>query len=122
VRLEGILNDEKGLRLHVSGIDAIDGTPILDIKPYLPYADALPQASGGFAQQAPQWLKVRWHCQPPQDEALRLLLEQTLSLGPSPAYHADAQRSYRARLAGHEVEWRQSADQVEILALRAAGS
>ena len=52
VRLEGIRQDEKnGPVLVVSGVDLLDGTPIYDIKPYLPYADAHPDASGSFAQE-----------------------------------------------------------------------
>lgn len=52
VRLDGIRRDETlGQVLLVSGADLMDGTPILDIKPYLPFADSYPQASGGFAGQ-----------------------------------------------------------------------
>lgn len=52
VRFEGIRQDEKnGPVLVVSGVDLLDGTPIYDIKPYLPYADAHPDASGSFAQE-----------------------------------------------------------------------
>lgn len=52
VRLDGIRRDETlGQVLLVSGADLMDGTPILDIKPYLPFADSYPQASGGFTGQ-----------------------------------------------------------------------
>ena len=49
VRLEGILEGKEGLMLAVSGADLVDGTPIYDIKPYLPFADVTENASGGFA-------------------------------------------------------------------------
>ena len=52
VRLEGVeLDKALGPVLHVSGADLMDGTPIYDIKPYVPYADAHPEARGGFVDQ-----------------------------------------------------------------------
>lgn len=52
VRLEAIVSDGQGApMLEVSGIDLLDGTPIYDIKPYLPYADAFPEESGSFGQE-----------------------------------------------------------------------
>ena len=47
-------------RLFVSGIDLLDGTPVLDIKPYVPYADALPEARNDIADAAPEPIRVRW--------------------------------------------------------------
>ncbi|KKO44011.1 tRNA (adenine(37)-N6)-methyltransferase [Arsukibacterium ikkense] len=54
VKLERVYRQNDTLILELSGIDLLDGTPILDIKPYLPYADALPDAVGGFADSAPE--------------------------------------------------------------------
>ena len=51
VRLDGVEQTAEGSVLRVSGADLMDGTPIYDIKPYLPYADCKPEASGGFAPQ-----------------------------------------------------------------------
>lgn len=55
VRLEGISAPPagRGRLLHLSGVDLLDGTPVIDIKPYLPYADAIPGAGGGFAAERP---------------------------------------------------------------------
>ncbi|KJS33180.1 MAG: hypothetical protein VR64_02870 [Desulfatitalea sp. BRH_c12] len=53
VRLVSLENRKEGSRLHLSGIDLLDGTPVLDIKPYLPYADSLPDARAGYAVAAP---------------------------------------------------------------------
>src|SRR5690606_40352367 len=47
-------------RLFVSGIDLLDGTPIVDIKPYVPYADALPEARNEMAGEAPELIEVQW--------------------------------------------------------------
>ena len=52
MRLEGVEQTAEGSVLLVSGADLMDGTPIYDIKPYLPYADCKPEASGGFAPSA----------------------------------------------------------------------
>jgi tRNA (adenine37-N6)-methyltransferase len=49
----GLIRDERGLALRLRGVDMLDGTPVLDIKPYVPYADAIPEARGGFAVAPP---------------------------------------------------------------------
>lgn len=54
VELERIEKTRTKVKLHLKGIDLVDGTPIIDIKPYLPYVDAIADAKGGFAHQAPQ--------------------------------------------------------------------
>jgi tRNA-Thr(GGU) m(6)t(6)A37 methyltransferase TsaA len=54
VKLDGVERRGEQLVLKLSGIDLLDGTPVLDIKPYLPYADALPNAASGFADAAPR--------------------------------------------------------------------
>ena len=54
VKLEGVHYDNGQLWLELSGIDLLDGTPILDIKPYLPYSDSLPDATAGFADTRPE--------------------------------------------------------------------
>ena len=56
VRLAGIEHDARGPILRIRGADLMDGTPILDIKPYIPYADAHPDARGGFASVPPEEL------------------------------------------------------------------
>ncbi|MDT9071663.1 TrmO family methyltransferase domain-containing protein, partial [Escherichia coli] len=54
VKLDGVEIHNGAVTLLISGIDLLDGTPILDIKPYLPYSDALADARGGFADAAPE--------------------------------------------------------------------
>ena len=54
VKLESIAIEEKQVILHISGIDLLDQTPIIDIKPYVPYSDSLPTAQAGFAQSPPE--------------------------------------------------------------------
>lgn len=52
-KLEGITTRNNQCQLHLSGIDLVDGTPILDIKPYIPYADNVPDAQGSYANESP---------------------------------------------------------------------
>ena len=95
--------------LHVSGADLMDGTPIYDIKPYLPYADSHPDARSGFATQpADQLLEVQ--CHPALLErlpaALRQPLLDVLAHDPRPQYHHDPDRIYGMAFGEHEVRFR----------------
>lgn len=99
---------EWGTVLRVRGADLMDGTPILDIKPYLPYADCRPEAVGGFASvPAGETLAVEcppelWEKVPPQRrEALRAVL----ALDPRPRYQEDPGRVYGFGFAGLEVRF-----------------
>ena len=99
---------EWGTVLRVRGADLMDGTPILDIKPYLPYADCRPEALGGFASvPAGETLAVEcppelWEKVPPQRrEALRAVL----ALDPRPRYQEDPGRVYGFGFAGLEVRF-----------------
>lgn len=113
--------------LRVAGVDLLDGTPVVDIKPYLPYSDALPDARGGFAPGAPDpRLAVRFLPQAEKDCAavarsgeLRELITQVLALDPRPAYRQGPEpaRRYGMRLAGCEVRWRVTDDGVEVMAV-----
>ena len=109
VRLEEVRLDRTlGPVLIVSGADLMDGTPIFDIKPYIPYADAHPDARGGFAQDAPTpTLTVDFPpellARVPEDrwEALRAVL----ALDPRPPYQSDPSRVYGMRFAGREIRF-----------------
>ena len=99
---------EWGAVLRVRGADLVDGTPILDIKPYLPYADCRPEAVGGFASApagetlAVECLPELWEKVPPQRrEALRAVL----ALDPRPRYQEDPERVYGFGFAGLEVRF-----------------
>ena len=98
VRLEDItFSDARGPVLHVAGADLMDGTPIYDIKPYLPHADCHPEATGGFAaERADYALSVDF---PPEllsriDGAQRETVCALLSQDPRPSYQEDPQRVY----------------------------
>ena len=109
VKLAGIEQTaEQGPVLHIRGADLMDGTPILDIKPYIPYADAHPEALGGFAAvPAGETLEViippelLEKIPPKRREALRGVLAQD----PRPHYQDDPGRVYGFRFAGLEVRF-----------------
>ena len=108
VRLLGVERDGAlGPVLRVAGADLMDGTPIFDIKPYLPYADCRPEASGGFAPDGGERLTVRYA---PGAEALippekRAALTGVLANDPRPRYQKDPERVYRLDFAGLTVSF-----------------
>lgn len=110
VRIEGVDTDTpEGPVVRVSGVDLVDGTPILDLKPYVPYSDALPEARGGFAPEAPG-ARLPVDFAPGVraalgDEAFAALVEETLSLDPRPAFHEDG-REYGVSLRGRNIRFR----------------
>lgn len=111
-------NGTLGPVLTVEGADLVDGTPIFDIKPYLPYADSHPDARGGFAQQRPQALLkvVDDHgLLQGMPEDRRRTLEQALSFDPRPHYQHDPQRIYSMTFGQDEVRFRVIGDCVEIV-------
>ncbi|WP_318482080.1 tRNA (N6-threonylcarbamoyladenosine(37)-N6)-methyltransferase TrmO [Photobacterium leiognathi] len=58
VELKGVRHENSNVIIELGGVDLVDGTPIVDIKPYIPYSDSLPQAQGGFASSAPDLMPV----------------------------------------------------------------
>ena len=108
VRLAGIEETEEGTVLRIRGADLMDGTPILDIKPYIPYADCKPEALGGFASApAGETLEVVI----PQEllakvpESRRESLRGVLAQDPRPHYHDDPERIYGFGFGGMEVKF-----------------
>ena len=110
VKLEGIeLSSPEGPVLHVAGADLMDGTPIFDIKPYIPYADSRPEATGGFTDSAdytrlavdfPEALLNTI----PRDK--REALTEVLAQDPRPGYrHGDSDRRYGVAFAGFDVRF-----------------
>lgn len=108
----------EGNELVVAGADLMDGTPILDIKPYLPYADARPDAAGGFAEPLREYaLKVDF----PEvlmervPEELRDGLCDVLSQDPRPSYQDDPERIYGFAFASLEIRFRVNEDTLTVL-------
>ena len=107
VRLDGVEQTAEGSVLLVSGADLMDGTPIYDVKPYLPYADAHPEALGGFAPSPKETIEVE--C-PPEllqklPEGQREALLGVLAQDPRPQYQNDPERVYGMSFGGWDVKF-----------------
>ena len=118
VRLERVeLDGPEGPVLIVSGADLADGTPILDVKPYVPYADCRPEAAGGFAPAAPEE-RLRVDIPPellervPEDRREALL--GVLAQDPRPSYQDDPERVYGMAFAGLEVKFRVAGERLTV--------
>ena len=107
VRLERVEKTAtEGLVLLVSGADLMDGTPIYDIKPYLPYTDIHPDATAGFTSDAGDYrLQVKWGKGTKKGLSSGLVRELTeiLSEDPRPAYKADSEQTYGLTYAGWNI-------------------
>jgi hypothetical protein len=110
VKLVGVEYDPKlGAVLVVAGADLMDGTPILDIKPYVPYADCHPEASEGFTAPGQDYLL---EVDIPEDllavvpEDKRAGLRGVLAQDPRPSYQNDPDRVYGFQFAGYEVKFK----------------
>ena len=121
VRLERVeLHTPQGPVLHISGADLMDGTPILDIKPYLAYVDSHPEAAQGFRGQGWQRsLQVDF----PQELLNKIPIEKRAGLlgvlknDPRPTYQEDVQRIYGMSFGGYEIKFRVEADTLHVLAV-----
>ena len=121
VKLEKVeLHTPEGPVLHISGADLMNGTPILDIKPYLAYVDSHPEAAQGFRGQG--WnrkLQVNF----PSELLARIPLEKQAGLlgvlenDPRPTYQEDAQRIYGMSFGGHEIKFQVSEGTLQVVAI-----
>lgn len=123
----GWRRDKGQLILEVRGVDLLDGTPLLDIKPYLPWADAVPAARGGWAEQAPPRLEVLFsdtanrqleefrHRYPELGDFIRAVLQQD----PRPAQDVrkEASGPFAMLLYDVNIHWRVDAGTCTVLAL-----
>lgn len=114
--------------LQLGSLDLVDGTPVIDIKPYLPFAESHPQARAGFAQAAPASdmpvsfsplaeQQLQQHLQ--RHPNLRRFISQVLAQDPRPAYRKaeEAEREYAVWLLEFNVRWRVVGGQTEVLSL-----
>lgn len=110
VKLTGIKkHPEKGMVIEVEGADLMDGTPIFDIKPYLPYADCVPDARGGFADVVKNYaleVEIPEIYLSKLPEKHRECVRQILAGDPRPSYQNDPDRVYGMEYAGYEIKFR----------------
>lgn len=126
VELKGITHKGGQVWLELGSVDLVDGTPIVDIKPYIPYSDAIAEANGGFAQNAPKQLEVifaeladqqlRFHANQRQ---VRAVIQEVLSQDPRPAYkknHVD-NKEYAVNLFDLNVKFKVNGEIVTVTAI-----
>lgn len=121
VKLEKVeLHTPEGPVLHISGADLMNGTPILDIKPYLAYVDSHPEAAQGFRGQG--WnrkLQVNF----PSELLAKIPIEKQAGLlgvlenDPRPTYQEDAQRIYGMSFGGKEIKFQVSEGTLQVVAI-----
>ncbi|QHI68620.1 tRNA (N6-threonylcarbamoyladenosine(37)-N6)-methyltransferase TrmO [Tichowtungia aerotolerans] len=113
-----------GTTLQLSGGDFLDGTPVLDIKPYIPYADSIPNANGAFANAAP--LPENTVIFQPEADAVfqtlekeqQQLIRDVLSYNPRPAYQVnDPDRIFGTTLCDYHVQWKQDKTLITVMSL-----
>ena len=119
------IDSSDGVLLTFGGVDLLDGTPVLDIKPYLPFIESQPLASGGFVDGPPRQLSVEFSVQAAGQlrkheqrwPDLAALLREVLAQDPRPAYADDPLRQYGFRLYDLEIRWRCSATRAVVEAV-----
>lgn len=122
VKLERVeLNTPDGPVLHLSGADLMDGTPIFDIKPYLPYVDCKPEASNGFAlaqQEGVLSVDIPGDIADGFPQQKLAALKAVLAQDPRPQYISDPEREYTMSFAGFEVSFTVDGDMLSVTAIR----
>ena len=109
----------------VSGCDMIDNTPIFDIKPYLPYADSIPDAKAGFTENLEDRILVVEISRDMLDkipEEKQKLLEEILKNDPRPSYQNDPTRVYGFEFCGFEVKFTVNAKRLKVVSVKSAES
>lgn len=131
VELKGIRCQKESVVLELGSLDLVDGTPIIDIKPYLPFAEALPQARAGFAQHAPD-ADITVYFSPDIQRQLEQLeiryphlsrfIQQVLAQDPRPAYRKGEEtgKTYAVSLLDFNIRWRVTRQGFEVFAIEAS--
>ena len=130
VELKGIRCQKDQVILQLGSLDLVDATPIIDIKPYLPFAEAVPQALAGYAQNAPVADMPVYFTAEVQQQLLQLekqyphierFISQVLAQDPRPAYRKgeDVGKTYAVLLLDFNVRWRVTEQGSEVFALEA---
>ena len=125
VELIGVRQQGSDVIIELGGVDLVDGTPIIDIKPYIPYSDSLPKAHGGFADGEPATLpvvfteKAEGQLTGKQLARQRAVIEEVLAQDPRPAYKKGKTdtKEYAVHLFDYNVKFTVSNDVVTVTAL-----
>lgn len=128
VEFVAIKQTNNQISITIKGADLVDGTPVVDIKPYIPYSDSLPNASAGYANEAPSKpLSVVYSehamrqletLSPKRYPNFKLIIEDVLSADPRPAYKDNGDtKEYGVKLYDTDIKWRVSGGVVEVLSI-----
>lgn len=101
--------------LTVEGVDLVSGTPILDIKPYIAYSDALVEAKSGPFHEKPNLKKVKWSFEPDLPLEKKILIEKVIALDPRPGF--DQSEEFGISVAGYNARFRVQDGEFLILSL-----
>lgn len=129
VKLDAIKHEQNQLIIDVTGADLLDNTPILDIKPYIPYSDSIGDASNKLAERfTPLTQPIFFSAQAQQrceqyllesGDSLSLIIEQVLRCDPRPAYHCDQSREYGIALYNLNIRWQITENRIDVLCIDA---
>lgn len=129
VELVGLEQVNNQIIIRVKGADLVDGTPIVDIKPYIPYSDSIPDAAAGYANEAPsKALNVTYSelaisqlsaMDTKRYPNFKLIIDDVLSADPRPAYKRDVDaKVYGVKLYDTDIKWRVLGDEVEVVSIK----
>lgn len=122
VKIESIEQTQnRGTVINVLGADLMDGTPIYDIKPYLPHSDCITEAVGGFSDEVKNYcLKVEIPEQIKEsfDRQFIETVTEILENDPRPSYHRDPERIYGFPYAGYEIKFRVQNDLLTVVEIK----
>jgi len=130
VKLHGVVQRKGKVCLEISGMDLLDGTPIIDIKPYIPFSDAIVNAKGGIAQDAPELINVTYAAtaqtqlsalaQNDKYPQLQSLISAVLAQDPRPAYKKakDDPKIYQVALYDLDIFWQVIDQKIVVIELK----
>lgn len=110
----------KPVRLYCSGADLLDGTPIIDIKPYIPFVESKPDASSGFVSGKPEELEVVWLENIGAEnlsESTQNLISQSIAQDPRPAYQNIPERIYVMNIENYEVRFQIEGNRATVIGI-----
>lgn len=117
VKLECVKSTENGKILVVSGADLSNGTPIYDIKPYLPYVDCIPEAHGGFSEDHKNdktEVEIPPHIAEKTAPEYITQIKELLSLDPRPSYQNDPERVYGFKFSDTEIKFKSDGKKIIV--------
>lgn len=120
LKLEGIECGSGGVKIRCSGADLLDGTPVIDIKPYIPFVESKPDASSGFVSGKPEELEVVWLENIGAENlsaSTQNLISQSIAQDPRPAYQNIPERIYVMNIEDYEVRFQIEGNRATVIGI-----